>query len=210
VAGTGTGTVTGPGISCPATCSGSYGASSTVPLSATPAAGSRFTGWSGACSGTAACSVPTSSDQTVTATFRRASHPPSLTGVRQSHRIWREAARRAYIGARRRAPVGTVISFTLDQPAAVTLRFAHRATGRRVGGRCRPPTRRNAHHRRCTRAIPAGKLVLMAHVGANHVHFFGQLSRAKRLRRGDYTVTITAIDLAGLRATSKALGFRIV
>jgi hypothetical protein len=73
VGGTGTGTVTGTGpIHCPATCSHSYRLGSVVTLSATPARGSRFTGWSGGrCSGTAACSVTLSSSQSVRATFSK-------------------------------------------------------------------------------------------------------------------------------------------
>lgn len=60
------------GISCAAnkTCSYSYAASTAVTLTATPTTGSVFTGWSGACSGTAAfCVVNLSAASSVTATF---------------------------------------------------------------------------------------------------------------------------------------------
>jgi virginiamycin B lyase len=73
LAGTGTGSVTGSGISCPSTCSGSYAPGQQVTLTATPAAGSTFAGWSGAgCGGTGACVVTTSAEQAVTATFNTA------------------------------------------------------------------------------------------------------------------------------------------
>jgi hypothetical protein len=68
-AGTGTGTVTGTGINCGSDCSEPYNLNTTVTLTATPASGSKFTGWSGACSGTGACTVSMSADKTVTATF---------------------------------------------------------------------------------------------------------------------------------------------
>jgi hypothetical protein len=73
-AGTGSGTVTSTpsGISCPGTCSGSFTGGTVVTLTATPASGSTFTGWSGACTGTAACSVTLSQAQAVTATFTKA------------------------------------------------------------------------------------------------------------------------------------------
>ena len=69
-AGTGSGTVTGTGISCPSTCSHSYTAGSTVTLTASPASGSSFGGWSGGgCSGTGTCQVTLNSNTTVSATF---------------------------------------------------------------------------------------------------------------------------------------------
>ena len=57
------------GISCGATCSATYGSGTVVNLTATPAGGSTFTGWSGACTGTGSCSVTMSAAKTVTATF---------------------------------------------------------------------------------------------------------------------------------------------
>jgi hypothetical protein len=70
-AGTGTGTVTSSpaAINCGASCSASYAAGTAVTLTATPAAGSTFAGWNGACSGTGACTVTMSSGESVTATF---------------------------------------------------------------------------------------------------------------------------------------------
>ena len=49
-----------------------YGWKTQVILTATPdPGGSRFTGWSGACTGTGSCSVTMASTQTVNATFRK-------------------------------------------------------------------------------------------------------------------------------------------
>jgi Fe-S cluster biogenesis protein NfuA len=69
--GTGSGTVTSStaGISCGSTCSHAYNYGSTVTLTATPATGSTFTGWSGACSGTGTCAVTTNTAISVTANF---------------------------------------------------------------------------------------------------------------------------------------------
>jgi len=70
--GTGTGTVTSSdeSIDCGATCSAIYSSVTSVTLTATPASGSTFAGWSGGgCSGTGTCTVTMSSGQTVTATF---------------------------------------------------------------------------------------------------------------------------------------------
>jgi hypothetical protein len=71
-AGTGSGTVTSSptGITCGVTCSASYASGTAVTLTATPSAGSTFSGWSGGgCSGTGSCIVTLSAATTVTATL---------------------------------------------------------------------------------------------------------------------------------------------
>ena len=69
--GTGLGTVTTDpsGISCQPNCSATFATDSVVTLVATPAAGSAFTGWSGACTGTGPCQVTMHGNQAVTASF---------------------------------------------------------------------------------------------------------------------------------------------
>jgi hypothetical protein len=69
--GSGSGTVSSnpAGITCGSTCAASYTSGTAVTLSATPATGSTFTGWGGACSGTGACTVTLTAAASVTATF---------------------------------------------------------------------------------------------------------------------------------------------
>jgi Divergent InlB B-repeat domain len=69
LAGNGAGRVTGSGISCPGACSSSYPGGTKVTLTAAAAAGSTFSGWSGACSGTGACNVTMSAARQVAASF---------------------------------------------------------------------------------------------------------------------------------------------
>lgn len=74
----GSGSVTsGDGkINCGATCVAAYNLNSSVNLTATPAAGSVFTGWGGACSGTGGCTVSITKAQAVSAQFSGA--PPDF------------------------------------------------------------------------------------------------------------------------------------
>ena len=71
--GTGSGTVTSSpaGISCGPTCNASFPGGTSLALSATPATGATFTGWSGACTGTGACTMTLRQAKAVTASFIR-------------------------------------------------------------------------------------------------------------------------------------------
>ena len=67
--GTGSVTSTPPGIDCPTTCSAAFPQSTQVKLSAAPANNYFFDGWTGACSGTALCTVSMTGTEKVSATF---------------------------------------------------------------------------------------------------------------------------------------------
>ncbi|HEY3550369.1 MAG TPA: PASTA domain-containing protein [Gaiellaceae bacterium] len=69
--GSGRGTVVSSpaGISCGSTCSHGFAFGTSVTLTATPATGSTFSGWSGACTGTGTCTVVMSQAESVTAGF---------------------------------------------------------------------------------------------------------------------------------------------
>ncbi len=88
LAGAGKGSVSGAGITCPSTCSASYPAGTSVTLSAAPAAGSTFHGWSGPCTGRALCKLTMSSVEAVTATFTR---KPSCTLTPASTHVFASA-----------------------------------------------------------------------------------------------------------------------
>jgi hypothetical protein len=78
--GTGSGQVTGPAIDCPGTCTANAFVQSVLTMTATPAAGSTFTGWSGGgCTGTSPCTVVMNGDANITATFTKTPPPPQRT-----------------------------------------------------------------------------------------------------------------------------------
>jgi YD repeat-containing protein len=80
--GTGAGTVTSTParIDCGTTCSASFNSGSSVTLTATRDVGSTFAGWSGACTGTGACTVTMNAAKSVTATFND-NQPPTAPEV---------------------------------------------------------------------------------------------------------------------------------
>ncbi len=81
--GGGTGTVTSSvaGINCGTDCTESFAAATVVNLTATAGAGSIFAGWSGACTGTGACSITMNAAKSVSAGFAldNATPPPDPT-----------------------------------------------------------------------------------------------------------------------------------
>jgi hypothetical protein len=82
VLGSGTGTVTGPGIGCPGDCTELYATGSMVTLTASPTGGSSFGGWGVDCAGvTPDCTLTLSSARTASATFNPPTPPPTGTSL---------------------------------------------------------------------------------------------------------------------------------
>jgi DNA-binding beta-propeller fold protein YncE len=71
LAGNGSGTVasTPTGINCGTSCLATFASGTVVNLTASPASGSRLSGWSAACAGTNACDLTMTSDEFVLAAF---------------------------------------------------------------------------------------------------------------------------------------------
>jgi streptogramin lyase len=70
---------------------------------------------------------------------------PTITGVHQSHSVWREGHGLATISKEKhRAPVGTTFSFTLNEQAMVSITFTEKVTGRKVHGSVSPTPSRTA------------------------------------------------------------------
>jgi subtilisin family serine protease len=79
--GTGSGSVSSSpaGINCGVTCSASFNPGTQVTLTVSPAAGSTFAGWRGACTGTGSCIVSPTTGADVTAIFRTPGTPAGWT-----------------------------------------------------------------------------------------------------------------------------------
>ena len=112
--------------------------------------------------------------------------------------------------ARRGAPRGTIFRFRLSEAATVRFVLEQARTGRRVGKKCRPATRRLRNRPRCTRYVKAGTLLRRnLRSGVRRVAFSGRVGR-KALRLGGHRAALSATDAARNRSRARRVGFRIV
>ena len=101
----------------------------------------------------------------------------------------------------RRHQRGTTFSFSLDQPATVTVTIQRISAGRLVSRACKPATRARRHKPKCTLSTVVATLTRTGHRALNKLPFTGRI-RNKALSPGRYQASFTAADSAG---TSKPL-----
>ncbi len=136
--------------------------------------------------------------------------PPTVSDLSQTHNAWREGhALASDASSNRRAPLGTVFSFTLNEQASVTLAFVQQASGREVDGKCRATDRKNRKSRACKRTLTRGTASVAGRAGTNRVSFQGRTSQTTRLTPGTYTLEISAGNTAG-QSKPESLRFTIV
>jgi hypothetical protein len=111
---------------------------------------------------------------------------------------------------RRRARVGTRVTYALDEAATVTFTVEKMSKGRRVGGRCRKETRSNRRRPRCTLITAVrGSFTHAGKVGGNRLTFRGRVG-GRKLGVGSYRLNARAADAAGNRSPVARRNFKIV
>jgi hypothetical protein len=137
--------------------------------------------------------------------------PPVLTDTSQSNRSWREGTLLASISRKHKLPpLGTTFSFALNEQADVSFAFTGQLGGRTVRGQCIAHTKHNRRKHACKRTVTQGLLSFVGHGGTNKVSFQGQISDAKKLPPGKYTLVITATNSAGQHSAPARLSFTIL
>jgi hypothetical protein len=136
--------------------------------------------------------------------------PPTLTGVAQSNKVWREGNKLALISRKHRPPLGTTISFSLNEQASVSFTFVQQVGGRRVNGKCVAQTNNNRRKRACRRTLIPATASITGHAGTNKIVFQGRVSPTKKLTPGSYTLVIAATNGVGQHSPARQLSFTIV
>jgi len=131
---------------------------------------------------------------------------PVLSAVKLSRKRFRIGKKPTPKAAAKR---GTTIRFTVSEAATLRITVGRRAAGRKVKGRCKPPTRRLRKKPKCVRWIKRGTLTRAVPAGSGRVAFTGRVGR-KALKRGKHRFALVAVDAAGNRSATKAVKFKIV
>ena len=135
---------------------------------------------------------------------------PVVSDLSETARTWREGDAFAHVSkvAKKALPLGTTISFSLNQAAGVRFLFTKSVGGREVGETCVSQNKQNMKKPRCARTVLAATLKFNAHEGITRVYFDGVLAPHKRLGAGTYTLLVTA-SASGRRSTPRSLAFTI-
>jgi hypothetical protein len=133
--------------------------------------------------------------------------PPSISGIKISAKRWRLGNSLAKIS---KAPVGTTISFSLNESAHTTVTFQSARPGRKSGKKCVQQTSGNKSKPSCTRYANAGSINFNANAGGNRVKFQGLITKSRKLSLGAYRVVVGARDAAGNKSSRNGPTFTIV
>jgi hypothetical protein len=222
--GTGTGTVTSSptGIDCGAACSGTYAAGSVVTLSASPASGSSFAGWSGDCSGTDACTLTMSATRSVQAQFDAVSEPtptptPTTAGVTTTM-VTPPTAELGSTGASSSDSIAPAITRLGFSPPAFRAARSGPALAAAIGARVsitlsEPATvtfrvsRRVAGRQRWT--LLRGRIVRSLAAGPTALRYRGRIA-SRTLRPGRYRLVVRARDAAGNLSSQRRTTFVVL
>jgi hypothetical protein len=133
---------------------------------------------------------------------------PRLSRLRLSPAVFRAARSGPSVKAAG-ARVGTRVGYSLDIASSVRFTVERARGGRRVGGRCVRPTRRNRTRTRCTRYVTVrGSFKRGRRAGADRFRFTGRLAGGA-LAPGRYRLVATPTANSKVGRPGRA-SFRIV
>jgi Phosphoesterase family len=136
--------------------------------------------------------------------------PLTLTTLSQSTRRWRLGNNLPRFATPPRPRFWTTFRFGLNKAATVRFTFDQLLPGRMVNRKCVAQTARNSRNKACTRSVGRGAVSFSVAAGNHALFFQGRLNRTRKLTPGTYTLTLTAFNAAGQKATKMTRSFTIV
>lgn len=137
---------------------------------------------------------------------------PSILSLSVTNRVFVVKGSRVSATARkkrRKRKLGTAFRYRLDRAASVSFTIQRRTRGRRVGGKCRTKTKKNARRKPCTLYKASGKLRHRGKAGRNVKRFSGRLRR-RALRPGRYRAVAVATTNDRFKSATRRVSFRVV
>jgi Right handed beta helix region len=104
---------------------------------------------------------------------------------------------------------GAQIFYRLSEPARVKFPVQKRAKGRKVGGKCVKPTKKNKDKPACKRWVKVGKLPAQTATAGKNVQSFAANVGGRNLKPGTYRVVLTATDFQANRSKPKRVSFKV-
>jgi len=108
---------------------------------------------------------------------------------------------------RAKPKVGTIVGYSLSEPATLTFTVERVKGGRRVAGSCKKPTRKNRKRPKCDLPLK-GSFADAGEAGANRFKFTGRLN-GKALKPRRHQLVATALDAAGNSTLPQRTRFKI-
>jgi hypothetical protein len=118
------------------------------------------------------------------------------------------AGKRASVAAKR-AKKGTTFKYSLSESARVVFTIERALPGRKVGGKCKKPSRSNRKKKRCTRYKLFGRFAHQGAAGNNSKKWSGKIGK-KKVSPGKYRATLVATDAGGNKSQPKRLNLKVV
>ena len=134
---------------------------------------------------------------------------PHVTGTKLSRTTFAVGDAPPALVTPARAPVATIVSYTLSEESTVGFRVERATTGRVRGSLCVRATKANSRARHCTRWVSAGTFDFHSGPGRQNVRFEGRFDDGHALRPGKHRITLTPTDLAGNRGAFQRRPFTI-
>ncbi len=120
---------------------------------------------------------------------------PAITRLKLTPSRFAAARSGASIAKKRKAPVGTSLSYTIDQASITTVTIARVRPGTTKGAKC-VKRKKGAKGKACSRLTTVGKLSHADAAGAITFRFTGRL-KGKALRVGTYRLQVQGVNAKG-------------
>ncbi len=132
---------------------------------------------------------------------------PGLSAYRLGRKSFAAAGKGPTI-TRGKSKVGTAVNFTLSEAATVSFTVERVNGGRKVGGECQRPTKKNKRRTKCNLRV-GGAFTAQGKPGKNSVTFQGRVAK-KKLPVGKYLLVASASDPAGNASKARRAKFAII